>query len=69
MALTEQGAGSDLQAALDTVHVHRGCRCSSEFSVGRYVDDASLVIVGESTNEIQRHVLARQLIQPHSVAS
>jgi alkylation response protein AidB-like acyl-CoA dehydrogenase len=69
MALTEPGAGSDLQAALDTVRVRGGCRYSTECSVGRYVDDASLVIVGESTNEIQRRVLPRQLIQRHSVAS
>jgi alkylation response protein AidB-like acyl-CoA dehydrogenase len=67
MALTESGGGSDLQAALDTDR--GGCGYSTEFSVERYVDDASLVIVGESTNEIQRHVIVRQLIQRHSVAS
>jgi hypothetical protein len=35
---------------------------STEFDVERYFRDAPLMIVGEGTNEIQRNVIARQLI-------
>lgn len=43
MALIEPGGGSDLQAALDTVRVHGGCGHCTEYSVERWVDDASPV--------------------------
>jgi alkylation response protein AidB-like acyl-CoA dehydrogenase len=36
--------------------------------VERYFRDAPLMIVGEGTNEIQRNVIARQLIKRNSVA-
>jgi hypothetical protein len=32
--------------------------------VERYFRDAPLMIVGEGTNELQRNIIARQLIQP-----
>ncbi len=31
----------------------------------RYFRDAPLMIVGEGTNEIQRNVIARQLVKRH----
>ena len=34
----------------------------------RYFRDAPLMIVGEGTNEIQRNVIAKQLVQRNSVA-
>ncbi|WP_257535202.1 MULTISPECIES: acyl-CoA dehydrogenase family protein, partial [Mycobacterium ulcerans group] len=34
----------------------------TEYDVERYFRDAPLMIVGEGTNEIQRNVIARQLI-------
>jgi alkylation response protein AidB-like acyl-CoA dehydrogenase len=36
--------------------------------VERYFRDAPLMIVGEGTNEIQRNVIARQLVSRNSVA-
>jgi alkylation response protein AidB-like acyl-CoA dehydrogenase len=36
--------------------------------VERYFRDAPLMIVGEGTNEIQRNVIARQLVRRNSVA-
>ena len=36
---------------------------STEFDVERYFRDAPLMIVGEGTNEIQRNVIAAQLIK------
>ena len=35
---------------------------STEFDVERYFRDAPLMIVGEGTNEIQRNVIAGQLV-------
>jgi alkylation response protein AidB-like acyl-CoA dehydrogenase len=68
MALIEPGGGFDLQAALDTVRVHGGCGHCTEYSVERWVDDASPV-TGASTSQIQRQVIARQLIQRLPVTS
>jgi alkylation response protein AidB-like acyl-CoA dehydrogenase len=51
-----------MQIALDAVRIHGGYGYSTEFDVERYFRDAPLMIVGEGTNEIQRGVIARQLI-------
>ncbi len=51
--------------ALDAVRVHGGYGYSTEFDVERYFRDAPLMIVGEGTNEIQRDVIARQLVARH----
>ena len=52
-----------MQIALDAVRVHGGYGYSTEFDVERYFRDAPLMIVGEGTNEIQRNVIARQLVE------
>ncbi|HST67853.1 MAG TPA: acyl-CoA dehydrogenase family protein [Mycobacteriales bacterium] len=54
-----------MKVALDAVRVHGGYGYSTEFDVERYFRDAPLMIVGEGTNEIQRTVIARQLIRRH----
>ncbi|WP_069886521.1 acyl-CoA dehydrogenase family protein [Streptomyces luteocolor] len=51
-----------MRIALDAVRIHGGHGYSTEFDVERYFRDAPLMIVGEGTNEIQRNVIARQLI-------
>jgi alkylation response protein AidB-like acyl-CoA dehydrogenase len=51
-----------MQVALDAVRIHGGYGYSTEFDVERYFRDAPLMIVGEGTNEIQRNVIAAQLI-------
>lgn len=48
--------------ALDAMRIHGGYGYSTEFDVERYFRDAPLMIVGEGTNEIQRTVIARQLV-------
>jgi isovaleryl-CoA dehydrogenase len=58
-----------MQVALDAVRIHGGYGYSTEFDVERYFRDAPLMIVGEGTNEIQRNVIARQLIQRNPLAS
>lgn len=73
----DSGARADLEAGqsklfasemaakvtLDAIRVHGGYGYSTEFDVERYFRDAPLMIVGEGTNEIQRNVIARQLVQ------
>ena len=51
-----------MEIALNAVRIHGGYGYSTEFDVERYFRDAPLMIVGEGTNEIQRNVIARQLI-------
>jgi alkylation response protein AidB-like acyl-CoA dehydrogenase len=58
-----------MQIALDAVRIHGGYGYSTEFDVERYFRDAPLMIVGEGTNEIQRNVIARQLVKRHPVVS
>jgi alkylation response protein AidB-like acyl-CoA dehydrogenase len=72
----DSGARSDLEAGmaklfcseaameitLSAIRVHGGYGYSTEFDVERYFRDAPLMIVGEGTNEIQRNVIARQLV-------
>ena len=58
-----------MEVALDAMRIHGGYGYSTEFDVERYFRDAPLMIVGEGTNEIQRNVIARQLIQRHPAAS
>jgi len=58
-----------MEIAMDAVRIHGGYGYSTEFDVERYFRDAPLMIVGEGTNEIQRNVIARQLVQRHPAAS
>jgi alkylation response protein AidB-like acyl-CoA dehydrogenase len=51
-----------MEIALDAVRIHGGYGYSSEYDVERYFRDAPLMIVGEGTNEIQRNVIAGQLV-------
>jgi alkylation response protein AidB-like acyl-CoA dehydrogenase len=51
-----------MEIALTAVRIHGGYGYSTEFDVERYFRDAPLMIVGEGTNEIQRNVIAAQLI-------
>jgi alkylation response protein AidB-like acyl-CoA dehydrogenase len=54
-----------MEIALDAVRIHGGYGYSTEFDVERYFRDAPLMIVGEGTNEIQRNLIARQLVKRH----
>ena len=52
-----------MEVALNAVRIHGGYGYSTEFDVERYFRDAPLMIVGEGTNEIQRNVIAAQLVK------
>jgi alkylation response protein AidB-like acyl-CoA dehydrogenase len=52
-----------MEVALNAVRIHGGYGYSTEYDVERYFRDAPLMIVGEGTNEIQRGVIAGQLVK------
>ncbi|WP_281352700.1 acyl-CoA dehydrogenase family protein [Mycobacterium botniense] len=52
-----------MEIALNAVRIHGGYGYSTEYDVERYFRDAPLMIVGEGTNEIQRNVIAEQLVR------
>ncbi|GAA1005084.1 isovaleryl-CoA dehydrogenase [Acrocarpospora pleiomorpha] len=58
-----------MEVALNAVRVYGGYGYSTEFDVERYFRDAPLMIVGEGTNEIQRTVIARQLVNRFPIAT
>ena len=51
-----------MEITLNAVRIHGGYGYSTEYDVERYFRDAPLMIVGEGTNEIQRNVIATQLV-------
>jgi alkylation response protein AidB-like acyl-CoA dehydrogenase len=75
-AAAVDGGRADLEAAMaklfaseacltvtaDAVKVHGGYGYSTEFDVERYYRDAPLMVVGEGTNDIQRNVIVKRLM-------
>ncbi|MGH7524726.1 MAG: acyl-CoA dehydrogenase [Gemmatimonadales bacterium] len=51
-----------VSAALDAVQIHGGYGFLKEFTVERYLRDAKLGTIGEGTSEVQRLVIARELL-------
>ncbi|MEE8173677.1 MAG: acyl-CoA dehydrogenase family protein [Alphaproteobacteria bacterium] len=56
-----------MENALDAMRVHGGYGYSKEFPIERMFRDAPLLLIGEGTNEIQRIVIARQLIERNPI--
>jgi alkylation response protein AidB-like acyl-CoA dehydrogenase len=52
-----------LENATEAMRVHGGYGYSTEFPVERLYRDAPLLVIGEGTNELQRIIIARQLVQ------
>jgi alkylation response protein AidB-like acyl-CoA dehydrogenase len=52
-----------LANATEAMRVHGGYGYSEEFDVERYYRDAPLMCIGEGTNEIQRVLIAKQLVK------
>lgn len=50
------------EISLNAIRIHGGYGYSTEYDVERYYRDAPLMIVGEGTNEIQKNVIAAQLV-------
>jgi alkylation response protein AidB-like acyl-CoA dehydrogenase len=56
-----------VENSLDAMRVHGGYGYSKEFAVERLYRDAPLLVIGEGTSEVQRMVIARQLIERNPV--
>jgi alkylation response protein AidB-like acyl-CoA dehydrogenase len=55
------------EVTLEAMRIFGGYGYISEFPVERYYRDAPLMLIGEGTNEIQRTIIARQLIERNKV--
>ncbi len=55
------------EVALDAMRIFGGYGYTKEFAVERYYRDAPLMIIGEGTNEIQRLVIARNLLARYKI--
>ena len=51
-----------IDCSLESMRIHGGYGYSKEFTVERLYRDAPLLVIGEGTNEMQRIIIARQLI-------
>jgi alkylation response protein AidB-like acyl-CoA dehydrogenase len=58
---------SALENAIEAMRIHGGYGYSKEFLVERLYRDAPLLVIGEGTNEIQRLLIARRLIERNPV--
>jgi alkylation response protein AidB-like acyl-CoA dehydrogenase len=52
-----------VENALEAMRIHGGYGYSKEFVVERLYRDAPLLVIGEGTNEIQRLIIAKRLIE------
>lgn len=51
-----------LENATDAMRIHGAYGYSKEFNIERYYRDAPLLCIGEGTNEMQRIIIAKQLV-------
>jgi alkylation response protein AidB-like acyl-CoA dehydrogenase len=56
-----------LENALEAMRIHGGYGYSTEYPVERQFRDAPLLCIGEGTNEMQRIIIARQLVERNRV--
>jgi len=56
-----------VENALEAMRIHGGYGYSKEFLVERLYRDAPLLVIGEGTNEIQRIVIAKRLIEQNRI--
>ncbi len=56
-----------LYNSIEAMRIHGAYGYSKEFNIERYYRDAPLLAIGEGTNEMQRIIIARQLVERNSV--
>jgi alkylation response protein AidB-like acyl-CoA dehydrogenase len=56
-----------VENALESMRIHGAYGYSKEYHVERYLRDAPLMCIGEGTNEIQRIIIAKQLVERNRV--
>ena len=52
-----------LENSLEAMRIHGAYGYSKEFNIERYYRDAPLLAIGEGTNELQRIIISRQLVE------
>jgi len=57
-----------MENATEAMRIHGGYGYSKEFPVERLYRDAPLLCIGEGTNEMQRIIIARQLVERHRIS-
>ena len=55
------------EVSLEAMRIMGGNGFSKDFSVERYYRDAPLLVIGGGTNELQRLIIARQLLQKYAI--
>ena len=55
------------EVTLEAMRIHGGYGYIKDFNVERYYRDAPLMIIGEGTNEIQKLVIARRLLENYAI--
>lgn len=55
------------EVSLEAMRIMGGNGFSKDFPVERYYRDAPLLVIGGGTNELQRLIIARQLLQKYSI--
>lgn len=58
---------SALENSMEAMRIHGGYGYSKEYLVERYYRDAPLLTIGEGTNEMQRIIIAKQLIERNRI--
>ena len=53
------------EIAMEAMRIHGGAGFTTDFPVERYYRDAPLMIIGEGTNEMQKLVIARRLLEQY----
>jgi alkylation response protein AidB-like acyl-CoA dehydrogenase len=56
-----------LENSIEAMRIHGAYGYSKEFNVERLYRDAPLLVIGEGTNEMQRIIIAKQLIERNPV--
>ena len=56
-----------IENATEAMRIHGAYGYSPEYNIERYYRDAPLLVIGEGTNELQRIIIARQLVERNPV--
>ena len=54
-----------VENSIEAMRIHGAYGYSKEYNIERYYRDAPLLAIGEGTNELQRIIIARQLVKRH----
>jgi alkylation response protein AidB-like acyl-CoA dehydrogenase len=56
-----------IYCSLEAMRIHGGYGYIKEFDIERYYRDAPLMVIGEGTNELQRLIIAKQLLKEYQI--